>query len=53
MSPAIFLTIKTSGVYDVKRWVLSFGADAVVLEPKNLKEGIFEDICRIGEMYKI
>lgn len=30
---SIELWMKTSGWYDVKKWVLSFGADAKVLEP--------------------
>jgi len=48
---SIILTIKTSGVYDVKRWVLSFGADAVVLEPMSLKKAILGDINKIKKRY--
>lgn len=35
---SIILEIKTSGLNDVKRWVLSYGADAKVIEPEKLKK---------------
>lgn len=37
---SIVLWMKTSGWYDVKRWILSFGQDAEVLEPLELREEI-------------
>ena len=49
---SIILTIKTSGVYDVKRWVLSFGADAAVLNPGFLRKQIFDTITNTIHFYK-
>ncbi|MBM2838724.1 MAG: hypothetical protein HW415_1349 [Deltaproteobacteria bacterium] len=37
---SIILEIKTSGWWDVKKWILSFGAEAEVLEPEGLREEI-------------
>lgn len=37
---SIVLTMETSGWWDVKKWVLSFGADAEVLEPVEMREEI-------------
>ena len=41
---SIVLTMETSGWWDVKMWVLSFGADAEVLEPKEMRENIREEM---------
>ena len=38
------LEIKTSGWIDVKKWILSFGAAAEVLEPEELRREIIEEI---------
>ena len=35
---SIVLKMKTSGWYDVQKWILSFGAEARVLEPAQLKK---------------
>lgn len=32
--------MKTSGWYDVKKWILSFGAEAELLEPEALRRDI-------------
>jgi len=48
---SLILTIKTSGVFDVKKWVMSFGADAVVLEPLSLKENISAELIRMNKNY--
>lgn len=34
----IVLTMNTSGWYDVKRWILSFGPEAELLEPEEMRE---------------
>lgn len=44
---SIVLELKTSGWWDVRRWVLSFGAEAVVLEPEELRDWIVEETRRL------
>jgi predicted DNA-binding transcriptional regulator YafY len=46
---SIELWMKTSGWYDVKKWVLSFGADARVLEPLHLQDKVRYEV---GKMLK-
>ncbi len=44
---SIILTMKTSGWWDVRQWLLSFGPDAELLEPKEKREemkGLTEDM---------
>ncbi|MBV5339782.1 MAG: WYL domain-containing protein, partial [Deltaproteobacteria bacterium] len=41
---SILLELRTSGWLDVKRWILSFGAKAEVIEPENLKKEIMEEL---------
>jgi len=41
---SVILEMKTSGWMDVKKWILSFGADAEVLEPAELRCEIVEGI---------
>ena len=41
---SIVLEMETSGWLDVKRWVLSYGAHAEVLEPKEMREELFEEL---------
>ncbi|MCK5437016.1 MAG: WYL domain-containing transcriptional regulator [Desulfobulbaceae bacterium] len=48
---SVVLAIKTSGRWDVKRWVLSFGVHAEVLEPENLREEIIAEIEAMGQRY--
>lgn len=38
------LTFKVAGLDEIKRWVLSFGPEAVVLEPEKLEDFIREDL---------
>ncbi|MEW6291513.1 MAG: WYL domain-containing transcriptional regulator [Thermodesulfobacteriota bacterium] len=48
---SVILWMRTSGWYDVKRWVLSFGSDAEILEPPELREGIKREIMEMGKLY--
>jgi len=48
---SIILEIKTSGWWDLKKWVLSFGVDAEVLEPVELREQIAGEIKTLNSMY--
>jgi len=41
---SIILTLNTSGRWDVKRWVLSYGAEARVLEPEDLRDQIVKEL---------
>jgi len=40
------LTFRVAGLDEIKRWVLSFGPEAVVLEPEKLKEMVRKDLSR-------
>lgn len=44
--------MKTSGWWDVKKWVLSFGAEAEVLEPAELRNEIIAEIKRLKNTYR-
>lgn len=48
---SIVLWMKTSGWWDVKKWVLSFGADAAVLEPVEMRDEIREEFLAALESY--
>lgn len=48
---SIVLWLKTSGWYDVKRWILSFGADAELLEPKDKRAEIAEELAMSTSRY--
>ena len=48
---SIILTMETSGSYDVKRWVMSFGSDAELLEPIDLRKEISQDIKKMAKCY--
>ena len=41
---SIMLTMQTSGMWDVKRWVLSYGAQAKVIEPEDLRQEIADEL---------
>ncbi|MBI4745072.1 MAG: transcriptional regulator [Deltaproteobacteria bacterium] len=49
---SIILEVKTSGWWDVKRWVLSFGADAEVLEPEKLRKELEKELKDMVKNYK-
>jgi predicted DNA-binding transcriptional regulator YafY len=48
---SLILSIETSGRDDLKRWVLSLGAEAVVLEPETLKAEITKDLKQLLKRY--
>ena len=48
---SIILEMDTSGWWEVMRWVLSFGADAEVLEPQELREEIELAIHKLAQIY--
>ncbi len=41
---SVILSMQTSGRWDVKRWVMSWGASAEVLEPGFLREMVMEEL---------
>jgi predicted DNA-binding transcriptional regulator YafY len=49
---SIILSMSTSGWWDVKKWILSYGAEAMVLEPEELKKEIIDEIEVAKENYK-
>lgn len=48
---SIVLWMKTSGWYDVKKWVLSFGAEAQVLEPAHLQDKVRNEVEKMLKGY--
>lgn len=49
---SITLKMNTSGWFDVKKWLLGFGAEAVVLRPEGLREEIAQEIRTALEKYR-
>lgn len=49
---SIILEMQTSGWWDVKKWVLSFGAEASVLEPEGLRYEIADELDRAKAGYR-
>lgn len=49
---SIILSMDTSGRYDIKKWVMSFGADARLLEPVDLKKEIQQEIKKMAAGYR-
>ena len=48
---SILLELNTSGWLDIKRWILSFGADAEVIEPENMRQEVVEAIRSAAGKY--
>ena len=48
---SIILSMETSGWWDVKRWVLSYGKGAKVLEPEAFRMEIAEELKAAGSVY--
>jgi predicted DNA-binding transcriptional regulator YafY len=47
----IELHIWTSGLGEVRRWVMQFGAQAQVLQPDSLRQQIAEDVRKMTDLY--
>jgi predicted DNA-binding transcriptional regulator YafY len=48
---SIILEMRTSGLWDIARWVLSWGSDAEVLEPGELYNIVTKEIIRLNRTY--
>ncbi|MDO8956095.1 MAG: WYL domain-containing protein [Deltaproteobacteria bacterium] len=40
------ITFRVAGLDEIKRWILSFGPETLVLEPEKLKEMVRKDLSR-------
>jgi predicted DNA-binding transcriptional regulator YafY len=49
---SIIMTMDTSGKYDVKKWVMSLGTDAELLEPKDLRDEILLEVEKMTMTYR-
>lgn len=49
---SIILTMNTSGWYDVKKWILSFGPDAELLEPVDKRQEMKQAIKQTVALYQ-
>ncbi len=50
---SIVLKMRTSGSFEIKKWVLGYGADAEILRPENLRKEIKCNISQLNAIYKI
>ncbi len=48
---SLVLSIQTSGLYQVKRWVLGFGSQAKVLEPPELVSAVAQELAEASQLY--
>jgi predicted DNA-binding transcriptional regulator YafY len=49
---SLILEMETSGAWEVKRWVMSFGADAEVIEPATMRQEIVKELSAVLENYR-
>ena len=49
---SVLVELQLTDFHEVKAWVLSFGAKAVVEEPEDLRELIRLDVARLREVYR-
>ncbi len=48
------ISFRVAGLDEIKRWILSFGPEAAVLEPEKLKEMVRKDLSRnLASIFKI
>ncbi len=50
---SIILRMRTSGWFDVKKWLLGFGASAQMLRPKELREEIRQELQSALNCYQV
>jgi len=44
--------MKTSGWFEVKKWLLSYGADAELLAPADKRKELKKETKQLAELYK-
>jgi predicted DNA-binding transcriptional regulator YafY len=49
---AVIMTVRVTGLGEMKRWIMGFGPSAVVLSPPELRDSIAEESARMAESYK-
>ncbi len=49
---SIVLSVETGGAYELKRWVMSFGSEAELLEPAELRAEIAEELSAAAALYE-
>jgi predicted DNA-binding transcriptional regulator YafY len=47
----LILRLRAGGLDEIKRWVMSYGAHAEVLEPPGLRAAVAQEVGRLAEMY--
>ena len=47
------ITFRVAGLDEIKRWILSFGPEAVVLEPEKFKEMVRKDLSESLTKYPV
>jgi len=48
---SVIISFKTNSLFEVKRWVLSWGAGAEVIKPRELVDMINNDIVGMARVY--
>ena len=48
----LVLTVKVSHFLEIRRWVMSYGAACEVLEPRELREQVREEMCKALKVYE-
>ncbi len=46
------MTFRVAGLDEIKSWILSFGLEAVVLDPPELQDQVRRDLLRNLEQYR-
>ncbi len=48
---SVMLAMKTSGWFEVKRWILSFGSRVEILEPKEMRDEVRHELAEASRRY--